>query len=162
MGVDVERLRELGYTEDCYGRELESSDQILELKVQDVVISENCADYLVRVANFVDDLLERFYGLERFYNVKRRDDLVGHLIAGLAPHTSAAVLGRIIGFTEASACYAHPYFHSAKRRNCDSDEDSVMLLLDALLNFSKSYLPSTRGGAWTPPGSLNKDRPRGD
>ncbi|MDI6701834.1 DNA polymerase II large subunit [Methanothermobacter wolfeii] len=151
VGVDVERLRELGYTEDCYGRELESSDQILELKVQDVVISENCADYLVRVANFVDDLLERFYGLERFYNVKRRDDLVGHLIAGLAPHTSAAVLGRIIGFTEASACYAHPYFHSAKRRNCDSDEDSVMLLLDALLNFSKSYLPSTRGGSMDAP-----------
>ena len=120
-------------------------------KVQDVVISENCADYLVRVANFVDDLLERFYGLERFYNVKRRDDLVGHLIAGLAPHTSAAVLGRIIGFTEASACYAHPYFHSAKRRNCDSDEDSVMLLLDALLNFSKSYLPSTRGGSMDAP-----------
>lgn len=76
---------------------------------------------------------------------------MGHLIAGLAPHTSAAVLGRIIGFTEASACYAHPYFHSAKRRNCDSDEDSVMLLLDALLNFSKSYLPSTRGGSMDAP-----------
>ncbi|MCG2827835.1 DNA polymerase II large subunit [Methanothermobacter sp. K4] len=151
VGVPVSKLRELGYTHDCYGEELERDDQILELKVQDVVISENCADYLVRVAGFVDDLLERFYGLERFYNVKTRDDLVGHLIAGLAPHTSAAVLGRIIGFTEASACYAHPYFHSAKRRNCDSDEDSVMLLLDALLNFSKSYLPSTRGGSMDAP-----------
>ncbi|MDN5373341.1 MAG: polymerase large subunit [Methanothermobacter sp.] len=151
VGVSVERLRELGYTRDCYGDELEDEDQILELRVQDVVISEDCADYLVRVANFVDDLLERFYDLERFYNVKTREDLVGHLIAGLAPHTSAAVLGRIIGFTGASACYAHPYFHSAKRRNCDSDEDSVMLLLDALLNFSKSYLPSSRGGSMDAP-----------
>ncbi|WBF09063.1 MULTISPECIES: DNA polymerase II large subunit [Methanothermobacter] len=151
VGVSVERLRELGYTRDCYGDELEDEDQILELRVQDVVISEDCADYLLRVANFVDDLLERFYDLERFYNVKTREDLVGHLIAGLAPHTSAAVLGRIIGFTGASACYAHPYFHSAKRRNCDSDEDSVMLLLDALLNFSKSYLPSSRGGSMDAP-----------
>ena len=113
---------------------------------------------MVGVANFVDDLLERYYGMERFYNVKDKYDLIGHLIAGLAPHTSAGVLGRIVGFTKALGCYAHPYlftkalgcyahpyFHSAKRRNCDSDEDSVLLLLDALINFSKSYLPSTRG-----------------
>jgi DNA polymerase II large subunit len=76
---------------------------------------------------------------------------VGHLVVGLAPHTSAGVLGRVIGFTRAAACYAHPYFHSAKRRNCDSDEDSIMLLLDALLNFSKIYLPSSRGGRMDAP-----------
>ena len=89
--------------------------------------------------------------MDRFYNAKSRDDIIGHLVAGLAPHTSAGVLGRIVGYTEALACYAHPYFHSAKRRNCDSDEDSVILLLDALINFSKSYLPSTRGGSMDAP-----------
>ncbi len=149
--VSHSRLKELGYSIDVNGVELENDDQVVELKIQDVVISENCAEYLVKVSHFVDDLLEKFYGLERFYQVKGKDDLVGHLAVGLAPHTSAGVLGRIIGFTKASACYAHPYFHSAKRRNCDSDEDSVMLLLDALLNFSKIYLPSSRGGRMDAP-----------
>ena len=151
IGVTVEKLIEMGYTHDCYGQDIVSDDQIIELKVQDIVVSDNCGDYLVGVANFVDDLLEKYYGMERFYNVKDKYDLIGHLIAGLAPHTSAGVLGRIVGFTKALGCYAHPYFHSAKRRNCDSDEDSVLLLLDALINFSKSYLPSTRGGSMDAP-----------
>ncbi|MBR9689892.1 MAG: DNA polymerase II large subunit, partial [Candidatus Altiarchaeota archaeon] len=42
--------------------------------------------------------------------------------------------------------YAHPAWHAAKKRNCDGDEDSVILLLDALLNFSREFLPSNRGG----------------
>jgi len=151
VGVSVEKIRQLGYSHDCYGEELSRDNQIVELKVQDLVVSEHCADYLIGVAGFIDDLLENFYGLERFYNIKTREDMVGQLAVGLAPHTSAGVLGRIIGFTKAAACYAHPYFHSAKRRNCDSDEDSVMLLLDAILNFSKSYLPSTRGGSMDAP-----------
>ncbi|MEE1134215.1 MAG: DNA polymerase II large subunit, partial [Methanobrevibacter sp.] len=151
IGVTVPKLLEMGYTKDCYGEDIVSEDQIIELKVQDIVVSDNCGEYLVGVANFVDDLLERYYGMERFYNVKDKYDLIGHLIAGLAPHTSAGVLGRIVGFTKALGCYAHPYFHSAKRRNCDSDEDSVLLLLDALINFSKSYLPSTRGGSMDAP-----------
>lgn len=141
----------MGYTKDCYGNPIENDEQIIELRVQDIVISNNCADYLVRTANFIDDELERYYGMERFYNVKDKSDLIGHLVAGLAPHTSAGVLGRIVGFTKALCCYAHPYFHSAKRRNCDSDEDAVMLLLDALINFSKSYLPNTRGGSMDAP-----------
>ncbi|MCJ2512664.1 MAG: DNA polymerase II large subunit, partial [Candidatus Thermoplasmatota archaeon] len=47
--------------------------------------------------------------------------------------------------------YAHPYFHAAKRRNCDGDEDCVMLLLDGLLNFSRSFLPERRGGLMDAP-----------
>ena len=143
--VTPQKLRELGYTHDINGDEVESDEQIVELKVQDLVISEKCAEYLLKVTHFVDDLLEKFYGMDRFYNLKNYKDLVGHLVVGLAPHTSAGVLGRVVGFTTASGCYAHPYFHSAKRRNCDSDEDAIMLLLDCLLNFSKVYLPSSRG-----------------
>ena len=151
IGVSVDKLLEMGYENDCYGNPIENEDQIIELKVQDLVVSTNCGDYLVGVANYIDDLLEKFYDMDRFYNVESRTDLIGHLVAGLAPHTSAGVLGRIVGFTTARGCYAHPYFHSAKRRNCDSDEDSVLLLLDALINFSKSYLPSTRGGSMDAP-----------
>ena len=151
IGVTVEKLLEMGYDKDAYGNPIEDENQVIELKVQDVVISNNCGDYLVNVSNYVDDLLDKFYSMDRFYNVNKKQDLIGNLIVGLAPHTSAGVLGRIVGFTKALACYAHPYFHSAKRRNCDSDEDSVMLLLDALINFSKSYLPSTRGGSMDAP-----------
>ncbi|MDI6725013.1 MAG: DNA polymerase II large subunit [Methanobacterium sp.] len=151
VGVSPEKLVEMGYTHDIHGKEIENDDQIIEIKIQDVIISENCAEYLMRVSKFVDDLLENFYHVDRFYNIKQKEDLVGHLVVGLAPHTSAGVLGRVVGFTRASACYAHPYFHSAKRRNCDSDEDSVMLLLDALINFSKIYLPSSRGGRMDAP-----------
>ena len=151
IGVSIDKLKGMGYEKDAYGEEIKSSDQIIELKVQDVVISNNCGEYLVNVANFMDDLLDRFYSMDKFYNVGKKEELIGHLIVGLAPHTSAGVLGRIVGFTNALACYAHPYFHSAKRRNCDSDEDSIILLLDALINFSKSYLPSTRGGSMDAP-----------
>ena len=151
IGVTHQKLKELGYTNDIHGNMIENDEQMVEIKIQDVVISENCAEYLIRVSHFIDDLLDEFYGLERFYNILTKEELVGQLIVGLAPHTSAGVLGRIVGFTKAACCYAHPYFHSAKRRNCDSDEDSIMLLLDALLNFSKVYLPSTRGGRMDAP-----------
>jgi DNA polymerase II large subunit len=57
----------------------------------------------------------------------------------------------VVGFTDAAVGYAHPYFHAAKRRNCDGDEDCVMLLLDGLLNFSTDYLPDRRGGRMDAP-----------
>jgi len=72
-------------------------------------------------------------------------------VVGLAPHTSGGVLARIVGFSSAHAGYAHPYFHAAKRRNCDGDEDSVILMLDCLLNFSRSFLPEKRGGLMDAP-----------
>jgi DNA polymerase II large subunit len=36
-------------------------------------------------------------------------------------------------------------------KQCDGDEDSVMLLMDGLLNFSKAYLPDQRGGRMDAP-----------
>ncbi len=130
--------------------ELKNDDQVAEIQIQDLVISEACAEYLMRVSHFIDDLLKQFYQMEPYYKVKTKEDLVGHLAVGLAPHTFRCSWPNF-RFTKAAACYAHPYFHSAKRRNCDSDEDSVMLLMDALLNFSKVYLPSSRGGRMDAP-----------
>jgi DNA polymerase II large subunit len=72
-------------------------------------------------------------------------------VIALAPHTSGGVVGRVIGYTDAEACFAHPVFHAAKRRNCDGDEDSVTLLMDGLLNFSRSYLPENRGALMDKP-----------
>jgi DNA polymerase II large subunit len=144
--TSIELLRSLGYETDIEGNPLKDENQIIELKIQDIILSDDCAKYFIKVAKFLDDELERFYKMESFYNVKVRESLIGHLIVGLAPHTSAGIIGRIIGFTPARAIYAHPYWHAAKRRNCDGDEDGVMLLLDPLLNFSRHYLPSKIGG----------------
>ncbi len=151
VSISVERLRELGYKKDYLGDELVDEEQILELKVQDVILPTKGADYLLRVARFIDELLEKFYGLSSFYNARSREDLLGHLVVGLAPHTSAGITGRIVGFTQASVCYAHPFWHAAKRRNADGDEDSIMLIVDTLINFSRKYLPEKRGGKMDAP-----------
>ncbi|MFZ0181594.1 MAG: DNA polymerase II large subunit, partial [Methanoregula sp.] len=116
--VPVERMRELGYVKDIDGYDLQNGQQVVELRPQDLLVSDSCADYMIKVARFIDDELTRLYGLPAFYNIQTRDDLVGHLVIGLAPHTSAGVLARIIGFTRANVGYAHPFFHAAKRRNC--------------------------------------------
>jgi DNA polymerase II large subunit len=151
VGVSVERLRELGYTVDHCGVPLTSEGQVLALKPQDIILAKEGAIYLQRVAAFMDDLLVKFYGLEPFYRIASKDDLVGHLVVGLAPHTSAGIVGRIIGFNPAAVCFAHPFWHAAKRRNADGDEDAVILMLDSLINFSRMYLPERRGGQMDAP-----------
>ncbi|MFC4436174.1 MULTISPECIES: DNA polymerase II large subunit [Natrialbaceae] len=151
LDVDVGQFQALGYEEDIHGEPLTHEDQLVELKVQDIVLSNGAAEHMMQTAAFIDDLLEQYYGLEPFYELEDRQDLVGELVFGMAPHTSAATVGRVIGFTSAAVGYAHPYFHAAKRRNCDGDEDCVMLLMDGLLNFSESFLPDQRGGKMDAP-----------
>jgi DNA polymerase II large subunit len=146
LGISLKRIKELGYTKDYLGNDLENEEQLCELKSQDVIISKYCAEYFVQVSKFTDDLLAKFYGVDRFYKIRKLEDLTGHLVVGLAPHTSSGALARIIGITDTQVCYAHPFFHATKRRNADGDEDGLMLLMDALLNFSHSYIPDKRGG----------------
>ena len=141
IGISREKLVQLGYPDQ----------EINEIFPQDIIIPYESADYILNVSRFIDDLLTRYYNHPPFYMCKSREDLIGQLVIGLAPHTSGGILGRIIGFADVSGCYAHPFFHAAKRRNCDGDEDSIMLLLDGLINFSKEYLPSTRGGLMDAP-----------
>ncbi|MFB6077851.1 MAG: DNA polymerase II large subunit [Halarchaeum sp.] len=125
LDVTVEDFRELGYTEDVDGDPLEHDDQLVELRVQDVVLPDGAAEHMLKTADFVDDLLTEYYGLDPFYDVSERQDLVGELVFGMAPHTSAAVVGRVVGFTSAAVGYAHPYFHAAKRRNCFHPDTKV-------------------------------------
>jgi DNA polymerase II large subunit len=147
----VEKIKALGYELDAKGEPLTSESQCCNLAVHDIIVPEKCGDYFVRTAKFLDELLQKFYGIPPFYNAKTRDDLLGHLVIGLSPHTSVGVIGRIVGFTRASVCFAHPFWHATKRRDCDGDEDSVSLALDVLLNFSKAFLPSRIGGIMDAP-----------
>ena len=151
IGLSIEKAHELGYTKDWNGDPLVDPEQICELKVQDVVPAKDCGDYLAKVAIYLDDELELLYHLPRYYNVQNRTDLIGNIVFGLAPHTSGCILCRIIGYADVRGCYGHPFFHAAKRRNCDGDEDCLMLGLDALLNFSRSFLPDRRGGLMDAP-----------
>jgi DNA polymerase II large subunit len=144
IGLTVEKARELGY-------EVKDEMESVPLFAQDVVLPTNCAEMMLNTANYIDDLLSTLYEVEPFYRCEIKEDLVGHLLMGIAPHTSGAILGRIIGFADIKGHYGHPFFHAAKRRNCDGDIDAVLLMLDGLLNFSKSFLPGNRGGLMDAP-----------
>jgi len=146
IGISIEKASKLGYTYDYNGKPLKNSDQTCILKLQDIIVPESCCDYLLNVSKFIDELLEKFYNLSPLYNADKKEDLIGHLVVGLSPHTSVGVIGRIIGYSQTNVCFAHPLWHAAKRRDCDGDEDSVSLALDVLLNFSRRYLPSRIGG----------------
>jgi len=131
LDITADHLREIGYETDIDGEPLRHDDQLVELRVQDIVLSDGAAEHMLKTAGFVDDLLEQFYGLDRFYEFNERDDLVGELVFGMAPHTSAATVGRVVGFTSAAVGYAHPYFHAAKRRNCFHPETEIEYRDDA-------------------------------
>ncbi|MCA9478670.1 MAG: DNA polymerase II large subunit, partial [Nanoarchaeota archaeon] len=158
VGTSVAKLRSLGYTKDIDDNELEREDQVLELLAQDVVLPacEESLDsgsdkILLQTTHFIDELLVHLYKQKPYYHAKTKDDLVGHLIIGLAPHTSAGTVGRIVGFTKTQGLLAHPLYHAAMRRDCDGDESCVFLLLDAFLNFSQKYLGTSRGSTMDAP-----------
>lgn len=162
VSVNVEKLKELGYRRDIYGNELEDEEQILELMPHDILLpsstegtDERADEVFTKTAKFIDELLVRFYGEEPIYNIEKKEDLVGKLSICMAPHNCAGVVSRIIGFSNVQGLYASPYMHAAIRRDCDGDEMAVMLLADVLLNFSKEFLPSHRGGTQDAPLVLN-------
>ncbi|MDD1671754.1 MAG: DNA polymerase II large subunit, partial [Methanomicrobiales archaeon] len=45
IGVDIKKLHNLGYACDIKGQPLSDPSQVVELKVQDILVSEKCADY---------------------------------------------------------------------------------------------------------------------
>ncbi len=162
IGVSILKLKELGYDKDIDGNILVNDEQIVEIMPHDILLpsspespDERADDVFVKITQFVDEELKRFYGLENFYNVKNRDDLIGHLGVFMAPHNCAGVVCRIIGFSNTQGLMTSPYMHAAVRRDCDGDESAIMLLGDVLLNFSRKFLPSHRGGTQDAPLVLN-------
>ncbi len=162
IGTSIEKLKELGYKRDINDKELKDEEQVLELKPHDIILpsceeskDENADEVFINISKFIDSLLERFYGLKPFYNIKNKEDLAGQLAVCMAPHNCAGVIARIIGFSKVQGIIASPYMHAAVRRDCDGDEVAVMMLLDVLLNFSRQYLPAHRGGTQDAPLVLN-------
>ncbi len=138
--VSVEKLIEIGYDKDIFGNVLEEEDQILELMPHDILLpacpdspDEKADDVFVKITKFVDEELEKFYGLKKFYNVKNREDLIGKLGVCMAPHNCAGVVCRFIGFSDSQGLVASPYMHAAIRRDC--------------FDFD-TYIPIKREGFW--------------
>jgi len=144
ISLTLEKCRELGY-------DANHEDEVLELYPQDFIASNQCAEKLLNTTKYIDDILVNLYGMKPFYNCKEIKDLQGQLFMSLAPHTSGAILSRLIGFADVKGQYCHPFLIAARRRNSDGDIDSVMLLLDGLMNFSKAFLSTHRGGQMDAP-----------
>lgn len=162
IGTSIEQLKGLGYEKDINGEELKDEDQVLEIFPHDIVLpacpaspDDGADKVFMNVTKFIDNELEKIYELPAFFNAKGKEDLVGVLIGCMAPHTAAVVVGRIIGFSKVQAMLASPYIHAAMRRDTDGDEAAVMLLMDLLINFSRKYIPSHRGGTQDAPLVLN-------
>jgi len=162
IGTSIKKLKELGYEKDVKGNELEREDQILEIFPHDIILpacpetpDEKADDVFLNVSKFIDEELDKIYSMPRHFNANKREDLIGALLGCMSPHTSASVVGRLIGFSKVQALLASPYIHAAMRRDCDGDEAAVMFLMDLLLNFSRKFIPSHRGGTQDAPLVLN-------
>ena len=116
INISISKLHDLGYVRDHQNNEINSSDQVIELFNQDVIIPLESAKHLLKTAKFVDEELVTIYNLPPVYNAYSVDDLIGQLIVGLAPHTSVGIIGRIIGFTESQVCLGSPIWHSAETK----------------------------------------------
>lgn len=143
-GVSVAKLKEIGYEKDCYGKELESDEQILELKIQDVILpscdsalDDGADTVLLKVANFIDDTLERLYGLKRYYNAEKKSELIGQLCVAMSPHTAAGIVCRIVGFSKTQGFLAHPLLHCIMRRDCLAYETRLPIYDGKGWNFVK-------------------------
>ena len=150
IDVDWKRLHALGYTHDWEGHPLESDDQMLELFPQDFIVAENACRLFLEQLSLLMNFLSSFTDWIRTTMRAAKTILLGNSSVPLH-HTHLAV-----SFLESSdgriaQGYAHPLFHAAKRRNCDGDEDAIMLLMDGLLNFSREILPANRGGQMDAP-----------
>ena len=151
LNLTMDKVKELGYKTDYLGKPITSIDQRISIFPQDIIVDDNCGEHFLKVSKFIDDELEKFYGLKKFYNKNTKEELIGELVIGLAPHTSAGIVGRIIGYSKSRLAWGHPYYITAKRRNVDGDQDSMMLLMDPMLNFSYSYLANNSGGKMDAP-----------
>ena len=153
--ISVEDLLRLGYTHDVFGNDLTKDDQLLEINPYDVIVSKSACEFLVRLSKFIDDELTYLYEEPPYYRINSLNDVIGSLIVGMSPFSMVAVIGRIIGWVDNNVTYAHPIWHIIKTRNCNGDIDSITLLLDAFLNFSKEFIPTLRGGTMDVPVIIN-------
>ena len=153
--VTLDQLKALGYQTDMFNEKLTSLDQIIPLKMNDVIISQNSIAIYLRGTKYLDILIKKLYGFpEDYYGAEKFNDLLGCSVFTISPHTSSGILGRIIGYTVNNGLYSHPIVICARRRDADGDIDGVSLLADLFLNGSRTYTEGKVGSLMSVPLNL--------
>lgn len=116
-----------------------------------MIPSRNSLKHLISIYNFTNKLLTQFYNLNSFYSINTKSDLINQLTIKLTPHTSNKILYHIIDFTNTSNNYTHTLFHTTKQKNYNKNENSIILLLNKLLNFSQKILPTNQNNQMDTP-----------
>jgi DNA polymerase II large subunit len=158
INLSVQKAHFLGYHFDKFGQNLVRDDQEIILFYQDIVVPKSRITFLIKTRKFYNSL-EQLYSnglLQPFYQFEKPEDVIGALCVSLAPHILVGSLCRVIGYTDIQGVLGHPFFHRSKRRNCDGDEDGLMLLGDCYLNYSAKYLRKYRGADMDTPVIINK------
>ena len=62
IGTTVDQIKKLGYEKDVDGNPITNDEQLIELKMQDVIIPLESAEYLVNVSKYIDFELQKFFG----------------------------------------------------------------------------------------------------
>ncbi len=155
INTSIEELKRLGYFHDIYGEPLTREDQLIEIFPYDIVINEESLKFLFAQSKFLDDELTLHYRLSPYYRFQSSQSVIGSLVVGISPTSQVGVIGRIIGYSTKNILFSHPIWHLLKSRSCNGVSDSITLLLDVLLNYSREYIPSYRGGALDVPTVIN-------
>ena len=153
--IDIETLHHLGYSHDIHGEDLKDENQLIEIFPYDVIINEDASKYLFMQSKFIDDELIFLYELPPYYRYTSTNNVIGSIIVGVSPISQVGSIGRVIGTTKFKVLFAHPLWHVLKSRYCNGVNDSITLLLDILLNFSKKLYPSSHGGELDTPNYIN-------
>jgi DNA polymerase II large subunit len=145
LNLTVNNVLNLGYTHDEKGEPITNVHQIIQLKIQDIILPSKFANYLLLITKFIDELLINYYKEESFYKYHKTEDLIGLNMATIAPHIMNGTCCRLIGFLPHNAYYSHPLLIAGRRRNADGDKDTVSVLSDVLLNYSTLLLKEGNG-----------------
>ncbi len=155
INTSIDTLHRLGYSHDIHGDNLSQEDQLIEIFPYDLIVNEEGAKFLFAQSKFLDDELRFQYDLSPYYRFQSFKSITGSLVVGISPITQVGIIGRIIGYSTNNVLFAHPIWHFLKSRSCNGANDSITLLFDVLLNFSREYIPSYHGGALDIPSVIN-------
>jgi len=153
--TSIEELVHFGYTHDILGEDLTHDEQLIEIFPYDVIINKKGFQFLFAQSKFLDDELVDLYDSAPYYRLRTSDNVAGLIIVGISPTSQVGVIGRVIGYTKNNVLYAHPLWHHLKSRQCNGVSDSITLLLDVLVNFSRDFIPAFHGGSLDTPTILN-------
>ena len=114
------------------------------LKVDEIMLPVRAANALLEASRYIDDELERVYGLEPYYKLQSVSDLLGRSIVGLDAGSRIGLLGRVVGILQGESGLARDEWVFTINRAAPSLSVNIILLGDLLLNFSGLYVHPER------------------